>query len=544
MKLPTAGTWLEHGSRHRWILTVVVLLQLFLFADYHWERWFKALAGRDQPPVQLGEGLVIRCDGLGYYAWLRSLLIDSDWSFDNEFDEHNPLGDCVPPASRRTDTGRRPNPWSVGPACLWSIVVVPGHVILSCLEDWGLPWPADGYSLPYQLMVGISTLALSLLGLAFLYNICRKFAAPERAALAAAFLVLSTTIVYYSTIEGSMAHGTGTAVVAALVWYWLRTYGSESRLRWFLVGTLLGAAALTRWQLATLAVLPIGEWVIKRGERRRARDEGRSLLAPRPSFLAPVWLVAGSGALLLFLPQMIAWKIVYGHWLVAPYPAAHSWGNPSWWQVLLAQDRGLFYWTPLALMAVSGYLVFLFGYLKRWRITRTPVAFPATPVVLLFAAFVIQVYVVAALFGNEVYLGAAYGFRHLTESMVLLAPGLALLLDRAPPRRYRLLCGVGCLLILWNLVLISQYRYGYIPADGGAEPGTLLVNAVRLLQRKRWLLLEQTVLGPVLLGVIIFMKRTRHRGAPGWRWRRTRPAIQATPMHSFHFISRHAKPVK
>src|SRR5438270_708561 len=82
---------------------------------------------------------------------------------------------------------------------------------------------AEGYSLPYQLLVGCGTLLASGLGLAFLYGICRQYARPARAALAAAFLTLGTTIVFYAAIDVSMAHGVGTMVVAALTWYWLRS---------------------------------------------------------------------------------------------------------------------------------------------------------------------------------------------------------------------------------------------------------------------------------------------------------------------------------
>src|SRR5262249_42266047 len=158
-----------------------------------------------------GEGLVIRSDGLGYYAWLRSLLLDGDWSFDNEFDEHNVLGDYLPPPEVRTPMGRRPNPWSVGPACVWAVLVSPGHLAVAALGDAGL---ADGYALPYQLLVGGATLLASFAGLGFLYGIARHFAAPGPAALTAAFLTLGTGVVYYNTVEPAMAHGVGTAVVA------------------------------------------------------------------------------------------------------------------------------------------------------------------------------------------------------------------------------------------------------------------------------------------------------------------------------------------
>src|SRR5262249_48387806 len=90
-----------------WPLVVTVLAELALFAGYFHERWHKALVPLGRPRALTGEGLVVRSDGLGYYAWLRSLLVDGDWSFDNEFDRPNVVPHYVPPPQQRPPL-RRP----------------------------------------------------------------------------------------------------------------------------------------------------------------------------------------------------------------------------------------------------------------------------------------------------------------------------------------------------------------------------------------------------------------------------------------------------
>jgi hypothetical protein len=582
--------WFGPAARPRWILAVVVLVELILFIGYHQERWRKGLVPLGRPRASAGEGLVIRCDGHGYYAWLRSLLIDGDWQFDNEFDEHNVLGDFVTPPSCRTATGARANQWSVGPACVWAIPVVLGHGCVCALQQLGVPWSADGYELPYQLLVGGTSLLASFLGLWFLYRISRHFAEPLPAALAAAFLTLGTTIVFYSAIEVTMAHGLGAVAVAALAWYWLKTYGSTRPGRWFLVGVLVGVAALMRWQLATFVFLPLAEvglsyrrWRVRQGRGCRQLLESLSL--------------AALGALLGFLPQLIAWRCVYGHWLMVPMPTiptSNNWLTPSWGQILTSQDRGLLYWTPLVGLAWVGYGMAFGKGCKAFftpkgldsaaqgraahpgkphgnpkdlprrgctgrtvqplrgrsrgaasppRVrcatlgcaiqplrgkdqlgtfvpntiaarggegTRDPSS-PAPPLLeergeplyLLFGAFLVQLYVLASIWGEAVQLGVSYGLRHLTDSLPVLAPALALLLGRPGSRRFRLVGIAGCLLVLWNLLLIAEYRYGLIPAASGADPASLLQGALRLLYRKRLLLLGQVLLGPILLAVLL-----------------------------------------
>jgi hypothetical protein len=474
-------------SRAGWALVVVALLEVGLFALQSWEEWYHGLRRVGTPQTLAGEGLVIRGDGLGYYAWLRSLMIDGDWSFDNEFDEHNPLHCGAPNEHARTALGRRTNRWSIGPACVWAVTVVPGHVVIRGLQRFGFPWAADGYTLPYQLLVGLTSLLVSLGGLVLVYRICRRYARPVPAALAAALLTLGSTIVYYSSVEVSMAHGLGTAALAALVWYWLETYGSEKGVRWLLLGGLVGSAVLIRWQLATFAMLPAGEALLEC--RRSWRTPWRPLL---------LLTLAGLAAAVAFAPQMVGWHYVHGHWLQPPLRLAHNWLSPRLWDVLGSENRGLFYWTPITLLACVGFL---------WYFRPRPAPLPAgsaagAPLALLAASFLVQVHALASIRGVGVYLGSSYGFRQLTEALVVAAPGLALLLDRAGPRLYRCLCVVGCVLVLWNLALICQYRYLLIPANAGASPARLLGNLPHLIHGKPLILAAQ-LLVTIMLWVLL-----------------------------------------
>jgi uncharacterized membrane protein len=97
----------------------------------------------------------------------------------------------------------------------------------------------------------------------------------------------------------------------------------------------------------------------------------------------------------------------------------------------------------------------------------------------------------------------SFGFRHLTESLVVLAPGLALLLERTKLKYYRCLSALLCLLVLWNLILVSEYRHGWIPADAGGSPDALLAGALRILHRKWIELFVEILLVPVLAWILL-----------------------------------------
>jgi hypothetical protein len=472
-------------------LVLVAAVELGLLAACHDQRWQQYILPLRQSPEQIGEGLVIHDNGLGYYAWLCSLLIDHDWNFDNEFDEHNPHDNYVPPPSYRTPLDRRANQWSVGPACLWAITVVPGHFVLKAAEGAPGSWAADGYSLPYQLLVGGTSLLLAFVGLGFLYAISRTQARPTRAALTATLLTLGTTIVYYNAIEVSLPHGIGTAMLAGLVWYWLTTYSSLRPRRWFFVGVWLGAAALMRWQLATFLVLPAGEALLN--WRYTARSERRYSW----KHSAMLTTLAACGAAVAFLPQLLAWRLLYGSWLVNPIQGVrYHWLTPSLWTILCSQDRSLFYWTPLTCLACFGAL----GCLWHTKSSATDLADSASRspkefLWLLFVAFLVQVYALAGMWGKGellpstgnfagVFLARSYGFRDLTESLVVLVPGLAWLLERACGWWFRLLAGLGFILVLWNLLLVLQYSYGLLPQLDGLAPQALATGTWQFIENE------------------------------------------------------------
>jgi len=502
-------------SRVHIALGVAVLLHLWLFVDVHEDRWRRLIVPADRAPNELGEGLVIRGNGLGYYAWLRSLLIDHDWDFANEFDEHGVSGDWLPPPGNRTPLGRRPNQWSVGPACVWTVTVVPVHFLLKALGN-SSPWAANGYSVPYQLAAGVTSLAVAIIGLFLLYAICRNYARPTLAALATITMSLGSTIVYYSAAEVSMAHGLGAAVLAAMVWYWLKTYGSSRFARWFAVGLLLGAAALIRWQLATFAVLPVGEGLLGCLRTRNHMIYWKFTIQRTLLLL----LLLMTGALLVFLPQMAAWQCVYGKCIVEPVPQVlHHWLTPSLWELLASQDRSFFYWTPLTTVALLGFTFcrslssrafldpsgsggpprnILCSTAGSERDSRQPA--PAEPLALLLLSLALQVYVLGSVWGKGeflpeigtfggAFLSGAYGMRHLTETVIVLAPGMALLFERARStgavrRRwpvFPLFSIMTFSLTLWNLTLVLQYSRGFLPVDAGVAPRALLKNAAQFV---------------------------------------------------------------
>src|ERR1039458_1404319 len=98
----------------------------------------------------------VRGDGVGYFAYLRSALIDHGLRFENDWLAGNPSfvmsrvdaqGRLLP--EMYTSTGYLENHFTVGPAILWAPVLVPVHLAVLKVDRYGAHIPADGYSRPY-----------------------------------------------------------------------------------------------------------------------------------------------------------------------------------------------------------------------------------------------------------------------------------------------------------------------------------------------------------------------------------------------------------
>src|SRR5271166_1425765 len=122
----------------------------------------------------------VRGDGVGYYAYLRSTLIDHNLNFEKDFLAANKSfvmvrfdaqGHLLPEFLTRT--GHVENHFSVGPAILWAPVLGVVHLAVLLFDRFGANIPADGYSRPYLLAMGLTTAFYGFLSLFLAFQIAR-----------------------------------------------------------------------------------------------------------------------------------------------------------------------------------------------------------------------------------------------------------------------------------------------------------------------------------------------------------------------------------
>ena len=158
---------------------------------------------------------------------------------------------------------------------------------------------------------------------------------------------VSGPLLYYAIRQPGYAHPCAALFATLLIERWDASYDAAPRsLRtWLVLGAAAGAAALARPQLAVWALLLPAA----------ALDDVRRRGAQRLGRLAARWAAAAAVGAAVFVPQLVAWKVVYGAWYVVPQgPGFLRWDAPAWSETLFSSRNGLFPWAPLyAPMAIG-----------------------------------------------------------------------------------------------------------------------------------------------------------------------------------------------
>ncbi len=236
-------------------------------------------------------------DGIYYYSWLRSVVIDHDVNF--------PTG----------------NKYAVGPALLWLPAFLWIHAILK----------GDGYHFWYQLTTGITSVFFVAIGLLLLFRLLNHYFSQTVSIATIAAIAFATNLFFYGSLDTVNSHGLS---FFAACFYLSLIFVKEKK--FFLIGIALGILGIIRMQdlIYGILLLPFIRW--------------RHI----PSILF--------GFLTIFSFQLVAWQILYGKFWISPYLTGGEgftlW-HPHFLEVLFSPKSGLFFWTPMLLLGLAGLFI-------------------------------------------------------------------------------------------------------------------------------------------------------------------------------------------
>lgn len=379
-------------------------------------------------PLPRIDNHLVGSDGLRYYAITRSLALDRDLDFTNDYALLNVT-------STVTVTGRLANPFAIGTALLWMPFFVLAHLLGIFLNSIGWYVPLDGVNYLYEASVCLGTIVYASLGFILTYYTLRRI--PVENALWGFWAVIgmwwATPAIYYMIAEPSMSHGLTVFSIALFLFTWYKPKPDRSLWGWAKVGFSAGLVALTRWQDGIILLIPlieIGYWAYHR----------KISLAQAMCSL----LVLATTAFLTFLPQPLMWKTLYGEYFTVPQGNDFfNWANPQILPTLFSGRHGLFSWHPI-------FLITLFGLPFLWKRDR------AITLVIIYM-FIGELYINSAVL--RWWADDAFGGRRFVSLIPLFALPLGALIAQIK-RTWAILALIA--LIFWNGLCLAQYRLGFV----------------------------------------------------------------------------------
>ena len=384
------------------------------------------------------DGRVVVGDAVHYFVYLRSLVFDGDLHFQNEYQR---LYGIATPGTETAwiftpmPSGYIRNLMPIGPAILWLPLYLLTALGAWILSGFGVGGSVDGFGRAFQASAGFSGIAAAGLG-AWLAFLAARRAFDDAVALWAMLLVwFGSSALYYSLVSPAYSHASSMLATSLVVYVWYRTAGTHTWRRYAWLGAAVGFAALVRWQDAVFWLLPAadaigGAWRGTAPARERWRRAIGHLSA------------SAAAALLVFVPQLAAWQILYGRPLLVPQGSDFMrWTSPHLVDVLFSDFHGLFSWTPLVAAAIAG-LVF---YARRAPAAGLP----------LVAVFLASWYANAAV--ADWWAGEAFGARRFVSCFPIFVVGLAAAIARWRDR-LETAVSAGGVFVLANVLLLLQYQ--------------------------------------------------------------------------------------
>ena len=332
----------QDEASNRWLSCRLLLTLVVLFA-------LVATAVR----IGLYRGFApVGTDDQYYYAQARSLIVDRDLDLANELGALTPRPDNVHTSTSRpwdvpTPTGRVACKYGIGAPMLLAPFLVVAHVASRVLGVG--PGGTDGYAGAYYFAWYLGNFLLAYVAVFALTRVLRTVVGldPWNATKVAWITFLLGPLLFHTVGDTFMSHVPAAAVVT--IAYAIALDPEPKSLgRSLLLGLTLGVAVAVRQSNAVHCILLA------------------SLFAPRLKWRQPRVLAACAGLFVGFLPQLLAWKYVYGSFLVYSY-TGESVGAGGAYVIenLFSTRSGLAYWNPA--WGIGLFLV-IFGPLVPWMV--------------------------------------------------------------------------------------------------------------------------------------------------------------------------------
>jgi len=343
-------------------------------------------------------------DSNGYYMHVVSFFVNQDvGDYDKTINtllntnDRTVDGRNDPYGIRLTAKGRRYIKYTLGVAVMETPFFFLGHLYAKLSDKY----EANGWSLPYLLIVSLSTIFYLLLGFNLLFKIIQRYFSKGVTILVILGIAFATNL-YFHAISLVMAHGFLFFLYCLLIYLTVRFYDGPTINKAIGLGATVGLITLTRVPEVVTVLVPL-LWGIYNWNSLKER---MSFLRSNYNLL----LYAGLSFLIVFSIQIIYWHYVSGKLIFNPYQGENfNFLDPHILKGWLHFKNGWLVYTPFMALSLIGW-VLLYFYLRKAQL--------AIFAVVGLVAYIHYSYYVWAYFPG-------LGSRPMIETYPLLAFGLA-----------------------------------------------------------------------------------------------------------------------
>ncbi len=389
----------------------------------------------------------ITWDAFGYYLYLPLTFIYHDLGLqhkeviDHIFALYDPSNTFY--QATHIPSGNWMMKYTMGMAILYS----PGFFVAHFITAF-TGYPADGFSLPYQIALAVNSVLFSMIGFWYLRKVLLYFFTDRITAVVLFLLFFGTNYFIYSLFSAETVHNYLFTFYALILWNTILWHRYHRKKNMIALALLIGLATLARPTELLSLVIPL-LWNVT--SFKGIKDKIRLISTTYKNQL--VWFViimAAIGSL-----QIIYWKIYSGSFVYYSYVnpgEGFEFLSPYLWKVLFSFRKGWFIYTPMMLLAVTG---FWFIYKNNRKLF-----YP------LFIFFILNLYVVSS--WSCWWYAQSFGQRALVQSYAVMAIPLGYFIRWMTGRKFysRVLFAVVVLFFIWlNIFQTWQIQHHVISGD-------------------------------------------------------------------------------
>lgn len=370
----------------------------------------------------------IHQDVNGYYSYLPAFFYEQDLSLSF-------LNDSIHSATEqryywpnKTPEGNYVIKYSMGMALCYLPSFAAAHIYCKLTGS-----ETNGFSEPYHFAIQFSSLLYVLLGIYFLIRILQFHFNRKVVWITCVLLLFGTNLLYYMTVWAAMPHAVLFGLIAVFIFQTIRWHQKPGLGITAGLGLLFGLILLIRPVHGLLFILPV-LYKVSTVSALKAK-----LMFFRLQFR--YLLLFGLMTFLVFLPQLLYWKFVSGHYLFNSYLNEQFYFlNPHIFKALFGFRKGWFVYTPVLIFIVPGLYLLRKNYRDYFN--------------MIWVFLVVYIYVVFSWWCW--WYGGSFGQRTMVDIYALLALPVAAFAERLPQfnKPWKQICQF--LLVLFFLLNIFQ----------------------------------------------------------------------------------------